>query len=311
MGVSWKDTTIYDKKILTGKNSRLYTYVKNGRGNAGGIRMSKYKIGQLSKTMGVSTHLLKHYEKFNLVSPVKDDSTNYRYYDIGQCIKIINSKKYRNMGFSIKDTASLLNEWSTTEIDQAVDAQITSLEEQIKELEQQKQLAMQYRHDSEEIDRKIGQWFVQELKEFYFIRQTNESELVENHTLEELGENLLDYVPMIKPMVQLKAKCFTGSEMEYHWGLAIDCEKLDYIKGLHLDGSVEDETITKINKQRAFVTYLKVEIPYMGNGRLTEAIREQYQFFEEILDKDVYAELVKTESVENKRIEYFCIVIPL
>ncbi|MDO5520644.1 MAG: MerR family transcriptional regulator [bacterium] len=273
--------------------------------------MHKYKIGQLSKTMGVSTHLLKHYEKFNLVSPVKDDSTNYRYYDIGQCIKIIASKKYRNMGFPLKDTELLINAMDDDAINQAVENQIKSLEEQIKELEQQKYMAMQYRQDSQDLDRKLGQWYVEELKEFYFIKQTNGRELIEENTLEEMGNNLLDCIPVAKSIVQIMASSFIEDKVEYHWGLAIENEKLSHINNYKFDLNKDYSNIYKIEQQRAFVTYVKVESPYMGNGRLKEEILKKYQMFEVSLTKDAYAEMIKAENVKDTMIHYFRVVIPL
>ncbi|MDO5293938.1 MAG: MerR family transcriptional regulator [bacterium] len=273
--------------------------------------MQRYKIGQLSKTMGVSTHLLKHYEKFNLVSPIKDDSTNYRYYDVGQCTRIITSKKFRNMGFSLKDTAMLVNEMETEAIDDAVDNQIKALEEQIKELEHQKYLAMQYKQDSQETNHRLGEWYVEEVEEFYFIKQTDNYELLQENTLEEMGENLLDGVPIAKSMVWIKASTFTQEDSKYHWGLALESKKLAHMKQNNFNFNQNYDNVFKVEKQRAFVTFVKVEAPYMSTGRLIQEIVKQYQMFDLMLTKDVYAEIMKLENVEDSEVHYFRVIIPL
>ena len=149
--------------------------------------MRKYKIGQLSSSMGVSTHLLKHYEKFNLLQPTKDDSTNYRYYDISQGQRVIESKRYRNMGFPLKETAELINELSTEEMDDMLMDQIGNLEQQIRELETQKLLAMMYQEECNRMKRYLGQWFIVEMEEYYYYCQTNfkqEIDHIKHHKIE-------------------------------------------------------------------------------------------------------------------------------
>ena len=90
--------------------------------------MAKYKIGQLSKTMGVSTHSIKHYEKFKLVYPCKDDATNYRYYDLSQYARIIDCKKFRNIGVPIKDISLLLNNSSNDDFNNILQHHISDLD---------------------------------------------------------------------------------------------------------------------------------------------------------------------------------------
>ena len=103
--------------------------------------MENYKIGQLTKTMGVSPHLLKHYEKFDLIIPTKDHETNYRYYDFGQFGRLIQSKKFRNIGFSIKDTSDLVKGIDNTKLNEMLSKHIDSLQVEIENLKlQQKEM---------------------------------------------------------------------------------------------------------------------------------------------------------------------------
>ena len=41
----------------------------------------RYKIGDVSRILGISTDLLRYYEKKGVVQPQKDKSNDYRYYD--------------------------------------------------------------------------------------------------------------------------------------------------------------------------------------------------------------------------------------
>ena len=41
----------------------------------------KYKIGDVARILGISTDLLRYYEKKGVVRPVKDKANDYRYYE--------------------------------------------------------------------------------------------------------------------------------------------------------------------------------------------------------------------------------------
>lgn len=102
--------------------------------------MAQYKIGQLSKTMGVSTHSIKHYEKFKLVYPCKDDATNYRYYELSQYARLIECKKFRNIGVPIKNISLLLNNSDNDNFSNILNKHILDLSDQINTLVHQKEL---------------------------------------------------------------------------------------------------------------------------------------------------------------------------
>lgn len=270
--------------------------------------MSRYKIGQLSKTMGVSSHLLKHYEKFDLVRPIKDDSTNYRYYTIAQCARIIASRSYRNMGFSLKDTSTLLNEADSKEIDFTIEQRIEELDAQIRELELQKYLALEFQNDCKVMDRKLDQWFIEEMGTFYFMEQTNNKELIEEEEELEKTINLLEYVPMAKAALLIDESSFQGKDLSYHWGVLLEEEKIEDEDRRKIE---ESKNIYKVKGQRMFVTYLKVEVPFIDNYRLINEIKAKYLQFGESLTSDVYAKLIKTETVQDKEFQYFAIYIPI
>ena len=41
----------------------------------------RYKIGDVAKILGISTDLIRYYEKKGVVSPEKGQHNSYRYYD--------------------------------------------------------------------------------------------------------------------------------------------------------------------------------------------------------------------------------------
>lgn len=69
--------------------------------------MSEKTIGTLSKFTGIHAHTIKYYEKIGLLSSNRKEHSNYRSYDMRICTDIYECVKYRNMGFSLKETKEL------------------------------------------------------------------------------------------------------------------------------------------------------------------------------------------------------------
>lgn len=97
--------------------------------------MKRYKIGEFAREMGVSQDMIKHYEKYGIIKPEIDEQTNYRYFNINQGEKIIESKKYRNLGFTIKESAELIFDKDFAGITEALKGKRDEMEIEIERMQ--------------------------------------------------------------------------------------------------------------------------------------------------------------------------------
>lgn len=88
----------------------------------------KYKIGEVSKILGVSTDTLRLYEKKNIVKPSKSIENRYRYYNIYDIFNLMWSMFYRRINISLDDISKIMGN-STYEQTKEI---IYSKEEDIK-----------------------------------------------------------------------------------------------------------------------------------------------------------------------------------
>ena len=68
----------------------------------------RYRIGEVSRMLDISAQTLRFLETTGLVTPVKDKTNGYRYYTLSDIDRIMNYKKYRQAGFSLPESVSLL-----------------------------------------------------------------------------------------------------------------------------------------------------------------------------------------------------------
>jgi len=72
----------------------------------------RYKIGDVAGILGISPDLIRYYEEKGVVSPVKEPSNNYRYYDMWDINYLIDCLWYKNFGFGIEPIANMVSECS-------------------------------------------------------------------------------------------------------------------------------------------------------------------------------------------------------
>lgn len=268
--------------------------------------MSYYKIGQLTKTMGVSSHLLKHYEKFGLIYPYKDEETNYRYYDFSQFGRLIQSKKYRNIGLSIKDTSDIVNSYDNTSLNQHIKNHILTLEKEISQLVIQKELTEKLYAESLQCDENLNQWYIEMMPTYYILKQSNNKDLIEeNHSIVNDQVNLIDHLPLAESLIYIPKSNLSNHPFTYHWCLGIQ-EKFSTNLGLTLD-----KRFVTFPKHRAFVTYLKLPTPYTNNQLLIQAIKSIFDPYPFNACGDLIGILIKRTQEEGKTFHYFKFYIPI
>ncbi|MBL8680465.1 MAG: MerR family transcriptional regulator [Myxococcales bacterium] len=70
-----------------------------------------FRIGEFSRLAQVSCRLLRHYDALGLLRPRHvDDATGYRYYDAAQLTQLARILVLRDLGFSLEQIASLVDE---------------------------------------------------------------------------------------------------------------------------------------------------------------------------------------------------------
>lgn len=267
--------------------------------------MSEKTIGTLSKFTGISSHTIKYYEKIGLLSPNRNEHSNYRSYDMRICTDIYECVKYRNMGFPLKETKELVKEASDHRMDELLKIRRQQIEEEIKQLEEQKRHLEIYQEQILEVESRLGKWYIQECGDFYLRAQTKELEFDEDACLESDGLNLADYMPLSKSTVWMKEEYLRGSLCGYSWGQGVfPGERKERIHGkkgyLHVPAG------------RAFVTYLRLTGPYVSDGRMAKAVNSMYRRYRNETPDEAFGMRLKITYDENgTEWNYFKIFIPL
>lgn len=156
--------------------------------------MAEYKIGAFAKNLGVTSSLLKHYEKYRLIQSNKDQGNGYRYYKFTQTPAIYRIKQLQRMGFTLREIASITEDCSIESLHQQLGVKISLLDQEIRE----KQLLLQeMEHIHRLMDRIVsnkfaGWWTIEELPSYYFLPHSHEQEFI--HTTPAANKQLKAWI---------------------------------------------------------------------------------------------------------------------
>lgn len=67
----------------------------------------KYSIGKMASLLGISAEAIRYYESRNIIRPLRDPETGYRYYSTWDFHMLLRVRHYQRYGFSLEEVSEL------------------------------------------------------------------------------------------------------------------------------------------------------------------------------------------------------------
>ena len=91
----------------------------------------KYRIGDVAKLLGITAESIRHYEEQGIITPTKSEASGYRYYGVWDLHMLIRARSYRQHGYSLAETAQLLNNCEIPDIIDSLSHKETEIEKNL------------------------------------------------------------------------------------------------------------------------------------------------------------------------------------
>ena len=91
----------------------------------------KYSIGTMAHLMGISAEALRYYESKNIVSPIRDPETGYRYFNTWDFHMLLRARHYQNYGFSLEEIGELFRSGELSQVREKMEDQEAVIEKEI------------------------------------------------------------------------------------------------------------------------------------------------------------------------------------
>lgn len=93
----------------------------------------KYKIGDLSNLLNVSTNTVRRYEEMGYISSERNEETGYRYYSEDEITKFMNARLLRKYGFNHTEISRMMS-YDIHELKLSFEERMTRMDQEIEYL---------------------------------------------------------------------------------------------------------------------------------------------------------------------------------
>lgn len=201
----------------------------------------RYKIGDVARILGISTDLLRYYEKKGVVTPYKDAHNDYRYYDAWDINFLMDCLWFKNFGFSIEQIADMVRIPSADDLKDIFIYKEDELRSTIQRCQMLLRRSEEYRAQLDAIPTLLEQCEISESPAMVrFINRVG-NEYPTGEGLERFARQWLRAMPFSHRYFEIsQAALEGGDEMDFRWGFALEP---DYVKELDFPVEPPMETI--------------------------------------------------------------------
>lgn len=269
----------------------------------------RYKIGCISKILGIPTQTLHYYEKCGFVTPQKDKDSGYRYYNTWNVNFLLDCKYYQSFGLSNSDIKKLLHTANLNDIQKKFTSQKEVVMEQIYHYQRLLELVIEQERLLSQIEIKLGK-FEDSYRPALFFRSYRL-----NNTYQKDGDpnklpeisSMLSMLPFAKPTFTISSKDLSESP-NYRWGFSITPEKAYEVKRDITDPEYKAEYYTSC---KCLYSIFKA----YGEGTFSNCVHQQ--ILKPLLKQgkticgDLIGRLIVRVHEEKEYVRYFEVWVPI
>lgn len=188
---------------------------------------TKYKIKDVAKFVGITTEAIRYYENEGIITPIKDKTNGYRYYNAWDVHVLIQARLYRQYGYSINDIKGLINEYSLNDIEKCFVNKENELENALlwnikllNYIRKKKALV-------EEISHFSGKFKVEMRPPLYRMDIQERYSLFNDEEISKMACEILQKTPFLSSSALFKKEDFLNNNERFYFGLSIEEEFAD------------------------------------------------------------------------------------
>jgi DNA-binding transcriptional MerR regulator len=196
--------------------------LRGERAGGGAMARMEYKIGDVSRLLGLTPEAIRYYEDQGIITPRKETKTGYRYYNVWDIHILILARCYRQYGFSLAETAGLLNQSDGGEVIGHLEEREAELERQIMECSR---LLRHIREKKAEIGRaeeQMGEFRIESSPEIYRLDTEKNYCLYDNEEAMALMRTWINRAPFVFPSGLFRREVVEAGGGEYSFGLGVE-----------------------------------------------------------------------------------------
>ena len=183
---------------------------------------NRYTISEMAELLGVTTHMLRHYEKVGIIHPDVDEENGYRYYTVIDTRRFNLSRSLMQCGFSLEECARVMGDMPIEELGNLTERCVRNLRLEIE----RSRIAINYLQDIqdtfENLDSRVNRIWVENYPRMWRLRVSQNESAVKSASLKEQKSRWLSCLPAVRWVSRIpreEVRRFSSGIIEYDYGL--------------------------------------------------------------------------------------------
>ncbi len=187
----------------------------------------QYKIGDVARILGISTDLLRYYEKKGVVTPTKDKQNDYRYYDAWDINFLIDCLWYKNFGFGIPQIAYMVSDCYYGDLLDMLGEKKDELEDLIHHQELLLRRINQHLEQVKRVKETMGKINIEPCPEVVCYLNRYDTDYDNSDEMQKLSKQWLSYMPFLQRYFEMPTEPEDQHAHHYSWGFSLEMDYVD------------------------------------------------------------------------------------
>ena len=184
----------------------------------------KYSIGKMASLLGISAEAIRYYESKEIIRPIRDPDTGYRYYSTWDFHMLLRARYYQKCGFSLEEISALFRSRDLGKIGASLHDQEDAIQ---REIIYQMNLLKRVRQSQEllaDAERSVGQYRLARRPGIYRINTQKNYMLYKDKTHLDLIADWVEKEPFVYSCAVFYADDIRAGTSRFDFGMGLDEE---------------------------------------------------------------------------------------
>lgn len=183
-----------------------------------------YTISEMSKLLGVTTHMLRYYEKIGIIRPVVNPENGYRYYSVVDTRRFNLSRQMFSAGVPLEQCMQMMDDMPTERIQMLLDEKIREREIELERTKISIRFLERLKETYDELDTCVGRISVRYYPTMWRLNFSDNERAFCDKALEREKERWLACMPATYWVSKIPNEVltqFSQGVIDYQYGLMI------------------------------------------------------------------------------------------
>lgn len=182
----------------------------------------RYTISETAELLGVTTHMLRHYEKVGIIRPETSEESGYRYYSVIDTRRFNLSRSLLASGIPLHQCAEIMSTMPVADVEALIDGKIAEQQRQLERM----RIVLQHLKATKEyyatLDEKVGAIWMENHPRMWSLNLSHNEKPYTEQELRREKEEWLECMPAVTWVSRIRSEVlgqFSEGEIEYGYGL--------------------------------------------------------------------------------------------